>query len=145
MVSCSNLLVADLNGKADPYVKVRMGKSTRKTRCIKKTLDPVFTMGNLPKKSGDLAAAKALLVRAAEGNAKSLGPAHPETATAYYRLGLACHSQGEPAEARGEPRQLVGHAELAQNDRSDVHGRAPSAVLAADEAGMSEVILLTVQ
>ena len=42
VVSCTGLLVADLNGKADPYVKVRMGKTTLQTRCIKKTLDPVF-------------------------------------------------------------------------------------------------------
>ena len=39
-------------------------------------------MGKLAKESGDLAAAKALYVRAAEGRAKSLGPAHPKTVKA---------------------------------------------------------------
>ena len=42
VVSCSNLLIADMNGKSDPYVKVMMGKTTQQTRCIEKTLDPVF-------------------------------------------------------------------------------------------------------
>ena len=42
VVSCSGLLVADMNGKSDPYVKVKLGKSSAQTGHKKKTLDPVF-------------------------------------------------------------------------------------------------------
>ena len=42
VVSCTGLLVADMGGKSDPYVTVMMGKSTLRTRCVKKMLDPVF-------------------------------------------------------------------------------------------------------
>ena len=42
VVSCSGLLVADMNGKSDPYVKVKLGKSSAQTGHKKKTLNPVF-------------------------------------------------------------------------------------------------------
>ena len=42
VVSCTGLLVADMGGKSVPYVTVMMGKSTLRTRCVKKMLDPVF-------------------------------------------------------------------------------------------------------
>ena len=45
-----------------------------------------FKRGLLAKKSGDLAAAKALYVRAAEGFAKSLGPTHPHTLMAQQSV-----------------------------------------------------------
>ena len=46
------------------------------------TLNTVFNMGNLARKSGDMATAKAFYSRASEGRAKSLGPAHPKAAKA---------------------------------------------------------------
>ena len=64
------------------------------------TLDTVYNMGLLAAQSGDLAAAQALFVRAAEGRAKSLGPAHPDTALAYYSVGDVLEDQGKNDEAR---------------------------------------------
>ena len=49
------LKAADLNGKSDPYVIVCCGKQERKSKIIKKTLDPVwnqtFPSGCLQKSS----------------------------------------------------------------------------------------------
>ena len=46
------------------------------------TLATVFNMGGVAEESGDQTTAKALYARAAEGRAKSLGPAHPKTVQA---------------------------------------------------------------
>ena len=40
--SANDLLVADITGSSDPFVEVRIGQSTHKTKVIKKDLNPVW-------------------------------------------------------------------------------------------------------
>lgn len=40
VVGARNLAVADTNGLSDPYAVLQLGKSRKKTKIIKKTLNP---------------------------------------------------------------------------------------------------------
>ena len=42
LVSASGLLPADKNGLSDPYAVLKLGSKTRKSKVIKKTLDPTW-------------------------------------------------------------------------------------------------------
>ena len=42
ILSCTNLLAADANGKSDPFVEVAVGKKKYKTKTKMKTRDPVY-------------------------------------------------------------------------------------------------------
>ena len=42
VISATGIPAADLNGKSDPYVVVKFGPRTLKTRSISKTLNPVW-------------------------------------------------------------------------------------------------------
>jgi Ca2+-dependent lipid-binding protein len=42
VVEARNLAVRDANGFSDPYVKVALGKNKKKTKTIKKNLNPFF-------------------------------------------------------------------------------------------------------
>jgi hypothetical protein len=42
LLCAKGLKPADTNGLADPYVKVSLGEARQRSRCIKKTLNPVW-------------------------------------------------------------------------------------------------------
>ena len=42
LISCSNVISADANGKSDPFVRFSLGSKKYKSKVVKKSLNPVF-------------------------------------------------------------------------------------------------------
>lgn len=47
LLECNNLAAQDPNGLSDPYVVIHYGNHKKKSKCIKKTLNPYFGEGFL--------------------------------------------------------------------------------------------------